>query len=216
MLGIALDKIMYLVIRKILGAEVPLGFSCRQWRCFPPIGLFAVIFFLIFLRAVSQIHLSNPHRTAAGWQRRGAGPQDPMADGGGRGCLRGIWLLSGITVKNPLTSVFIFSGAVVLVIIGTYLLFTAGSIALLKLLRRNKKYYYQTRHFTSVSGMIYRMKQNAVGLANICILSTMVLVMISSTSSMMLGMEDILKTRYPYDFVVYSDEEDTAAADELF
>ena len=67
-----------------------------------------------------------------------------------------------------------------------------------------------------MSGMIYRMKQNAVGLANICILSTMVLVMISSTSSMMLGMEDILKTRYPYDFVVYSDEEDTAAADELF
>ena len=67
----------------------------------------------------------------------------------------------------------------------------------MKLLRKNKKYYYKTRHFISVSGMIYRMKQNAVGLANICILSTMVLVMISSTSSMMLGMEDIIHTRYP-------------------
>ena len=75
----------------------------------------------------------------------------------------------------------LFFVAVILVIIGTYALFTAGSIALLKLLKKNKKFYYNTKHFTSVSGMLYRMKQNAVGLANICILSTMVLVMVSTT-----------------------------------
>ena len=84
------------------------------------------------------------------------------------------------------------------------MLFTAGSIALLKILRKNKKYYYKTKHFTSISGMIYRMKQNAVGLANICILSTAVLVMVSSTSSLMLGMQDVIVTRYPDDFIVYS------------
>lgn len=83
-------------------------------------------------------------------------------------------------------------------------------------LRKNKKYYYKTRHFISVSGMIYRMKQNAVGLANICILSTMVLVMISSTSSMMLGMEDIIHTRYPNDFVIYSDEGSQERSQETF
>ena len=92
--------------------------------------------------------------------------------------------------------------AIILVIIGTYLLFTAGSIALLKILRRNKGYYYQTKHFTSVSGMIYRMKQNAVGLANICILSTMVLVAVSTTVSLYVGIEDIMKERYPNEITI--------------
>ena len=102
-----------------------------------------------------------------------------------------------ITTKNPIKALTLFFVAVILVIIGTYLLFTAGSIALLKILRRNKGYYYQTKHFTSVSGMIYRMKQNAVGLANICILSTMVLVAVSTTVSLYVGVEDIMKERYP-------------------
>ena len=91
---------------------------------------------------------------------------------------------------------------VLLVILGTYCLFTAGSIALLKLLRRNKKYYYETRHFIPVSGMIYRMKQNAVGLANICILATMVLVMVSGTVCLYLGTEDALYARYPTEIAV--------------
>lgn len=76
------------------------------------------------------------------------------------------------------------------------MLFTAGSIAIFKALRKNKKFYYQTKHFSAVSGMIYRMKQNAVGLANICILSTMVLVMISTTISLYVGMEDVLNYRF--------------------
>ena len=96
------------------------------------------------------------------------------------------------------------------------MLFTAGSIALLKILRKNKKYYYKTKHFTSISGMIYRMKQNAVGLANICILSTAVLVMVSSTSSLMLGLQDVIATRYPNDFVVYSNETSEERAYESF
>ena len=96
----------------------------------------------------------------------------------------------------------LFFVAVILVIIGTYALFTAGSIALLKMMRKNKKYYYKAKHFTSVSGMMYRMKQNAAGLANICILSTMVLVMISSTVAMYVGMEDILRERFPRECIV--------------
>lgn len=101
--------------------------------------------------------------------------------------------------------------AVLCVILGTYALFIAGSIVLLKLLRRNKRYYYQTKHFTAVSGMIYRMKQNAVGLANICILSTMVLVMVSTTVSLYVGVDDVLKTRFPNEFQINLKRPDVAS-----
>lgn len=98
-------------------------------------------------------------------------------------CLAGGYSIALIT-KEPMAALGKFFIAVILVIIGTYALFMAGSIAFLKMLRNKKSYYYKTRHFTAVSGMIYRMKQNAVGLANICILSTMVLVMVSMTVSL--------------------------------
>ncbi|MNO85478.1 ABC transporter permease protein YxdM [compost metagenome] len=92
--------------------------------------------------------------------------------------------------------------AVILVMVGTYALFTAGSIAVLKTLRKNKNFYYKTSNFISVSGMMYRMKQNAIGLANICILSTCVLVMISTTVSLYVGMEDVLRTRFPRNIIL--------------
>ena len=95
-----------------------------------------------------------------------------------------------------------FFVAVVLVIVGTYCLFTAGSVAILKALKKNRKFYYKPGNFTAVSGLIYRMKQNAVGLANICILSTMVLVMVSGTVSLYAGMNDVLDGRYAGDVVV--------------
>ena len=215
-LGIALDKVMFLVITKVIGGEISLGFFISGQAVKSTIILFIVVFFLIFLNAVRQIHLSNPIELLRDGQ---AGEKEPktkwLMTGIGAICL-GIGYYLALTVENPLTSLLVFFVAVVLVIIGAYLLFTAGSLALLKLLRKNKKYYYKTRHFISVSGMIYRMKQNAVGLANICILSTMVLVMISSTSSMMLGMEDIIHTRYPNDFVIYSDEGSQERSQETF
>ena len=105
-----------------------------------------------------------------------------------------------VTTDNPMAAIAMFFIAVVLVIVGTYLVFTAGSIALLKLLKKNKGYYYKTKHFVSISAMMYRMKKNAVGLANICILSTMVLVIISTTLSMYLGVNDALKQRYPAEY----------------
>ena len=107
-----------------------------------------------------------------------------------------------ITVDNPVTAVLLFFLAVILVIIGTYFTFMAGSIAVLKFLRKRKSYYYKKKHFVAVSGLIYRMKQNAAGLASICILSTMVLVVISSTVSMYAGLDDELATRYQGDIGV--------------
>lgn len=107
--------------------------------------------------------------------------------------------------------ILFFFVAVLLVIAGTYLLFTSGSITLLKALRKNRRYYYKPDHFISVSGMIYRMKQNAVGLANVCILSTMVLVMVFSTLSLWLGMEDTLNSRLRSDIDVRSASTDVSA-----
>ena len=111
----------------------------------------------------------------------------------------GVGYYLAVTTESPIQAIFIFLLAVILVMAGTYLLFTAGSIVILKLLRKNKKFYYKTGNFISVSGMIYRMKQNAAGLASICILSTGVLLLLSMTVSLYFGMGDIMVNRYPFD-----------------
>ena len=113
-----------------------------------------------------------------------------------------------LTTRNPVNALMLFFVAVILVMLGTYRLFTAGSIALLKRLRANKGFYYQTRHFTAVSGLLYRMKQNAVGLANICILTCMVLVTVSGTLCLYLGAEKSLDGKYPNDILVTQTLED--------
>ncbi len=203
LLGIIMDKAMYLLVGKIIGGGVPLGFFVSARVIGQTVQIFAVIFLLICINAIRQVHVADP---IALLQAGNAGEKEPSTR----------WLLAlaglvsvgggyyiAVTVSDPVASLLLFFVAVVLVIIGTYLLFTAGSIALLKILRKNRKYYYRTRHFVSVSGMIYRMKQNAVGLANICVLSTMVLVMVSTTTSLMIGMEDVVRERYPADIMVY-------------
>ncbi len=202
-LGIVLDKLMYLLVGKIIGVAVPLGFFVSARVIRQTVQLFAVIFLGICVNAIRQVHVADPIVLL---RAGNAGEKEPVT----RWvlALAGLTALGGgyyiaITVSDPVASLVLFFVAVVLVVIGTYLLFTAGSIALLKMLRKNKGYYYKTRHFVSVSGMIYRMKQNAVGLANICVLSTMVLVMVSTTTSLMIGIEDVVRERYPADIMVY-------------
>ncbi len=218
LLGVALDKVMFLGVIRIVGAEVPLGFFISPEAVASTVTFFLAIFLLIYANCVRQIRAADP----IGLLRAGSeGEREPKAN-----WLLTIWGLAAlgggyyiaVTTQNPIASVLLFFVAVLLVIAGTYLLFTAGSIALLKMLRKNKKYYYRTKHFVSVSGMIYRMKQNAVGLANICILSTMVLVMVSTTASLMAGMEGIIRNRYPWDYVFYFDgekEEEQEAAETI-
>lgn len=205
-LGIALDKVMFLVITKMLKSYISLGFFISKSAILNTVILFAAIFILIYLNTVRQLRITNPIDLLKEGNVGEKEPKSKLLIA----ILGAICLVIGyslaLTTKNPLASIFVFFVAVLLVIAGTYLLFTSGSIVLLKSLRKNKNYYYKTKHFTSISGMIYRMKQNAVGLANICILSTMVLVMISSTSSLMIGMEEINRNRYPNDISIYVDE----------
>lgn len=204
--GIALSKIMFLILLKILDFTVQMGFFISIKGIITSLILFGGIFFFTLLNNMRQIHLANPIELLKGGN---LGEKEPKT----KWLLVLIGLLSlgggyyiSITTENPMKAIYLFFVAVILVIIGTYCLFTAGSIALLKMLRKNKSYYYKTKHFISVSGMIYRMKQNAVGLANICILSTMVLVMLSSTVSLYVGMEDIIAERYPRQIMLTTKE----------
>ena len=208
-LGVALDKAMFLLITRAIGGDVTLGFFISP-KAFTDTGLlFGILFLLIFLKSVFTVGTANPIELLHGGN---VGEKEPKAKWFlaivGL-VLMGIGYYIALTIQNPVAAVSFFFVAVILVIIGTYLLFTAGSITLLKLLRKNQRFYYRTKHFISISGMIYRMKQNAVGLANICILSTMVLVMVSSTSCMMVGMEDLICTRYPNDFGITSSDTDS-------
>ena len=214
LVGIALDKAMFLLVSRMVGGKIPLGFFLSKRAVVETIVLFLGIYALIFLNALRQIKAASPiDLLHAG----NVGEKEPKAK----------WLIAivgllctgagyylAITTENPVTSLSLAFVAVILVVIGTYLLFTAGSITLLKILKNHKGYYYKTRHFISISGMIYRMKQNAVGLANICILSTGVLLMVACTTSLMVGMEDIIRSRYPNQFVLYTDDENLDTARE--
>ncbi|WP_313371308.1 ABC transporter permease, partial [Sedimentibacter sp.] len=209
--GILLSKLIILFLFKILSFNATFGFEISPTAIFASLCLFGSINVINFIFNITQVHLSKPVELLKGGN---VGEKEPKTK----------WLLTIIGIlclgtgyyiavftESPLAALNLFFVAVILVIVGTYCLFTAGSIAILKRLRKNKKYYYKANHFISVSGMIYRMKQNAAGLSNICILSTMVIVMISSTISLYMGMEDILKTQYPKDIIVsayeISDEE---------
>lgn len=209
--GISLDRLMYLAVLKAVGVETVFKFYISSESIVTAIFLFLIIFTLILLNSLRQIHLSKPIELL---NSKSAGEKEPKAKWitaiTGLLCLVGGYYIS-ITTKDITAAILLFFVAVILVIIGTYLVFTAGSVAFLKLLRKNSKYYYKTNHFISVSGLIYRMKQNAVGLANICILSTMVLVMISSTTSLMIGSNDAVQNQYLNDVSmnVYSPSDGT-------
>ena len=202
--GILFGKLVYLVLLKILYLKRNIVYMISPVSIGITAAIFGGIFFVMFLYNLVQMKLSNPIELLRGGN---TGEREPKTKWLmtiiGIACLASGYYIS-LTTKEPLQALGQFFIAVVLVVVGTYALFMAGSITLLKILRNRKSYYYKTRHFTAVSGMIYRMKQNAVGLANICILSTMVLVMVSMTVSLYGGMNDVITTRFPYEAQITS------------
>ena len=161
------------------------------------LALFAAIFALLYLNALRQIQLANPIDLL---RSENTGEKPPKANW--LGAVLGLLLLGGayylaVTIADPVSTLIWFFVAVVMVIVGTYLLLISGSVALCRLLQKHKRFYYTAKHFVSVSSMAYRMKRNGAGLASICILCTMVLVMMSSTLCLYIGAEDSLRGRYP-------------------
>lgn len=177
---------------------------------------FLAIFVLILINSLRQIHISKPVELL---KSENIGEKPPKANWVlavlGAVILAAAYVIA-VTVDNPMAAIFLYFVAVTMVIVATYMLFISGSVALCKALQKNKRYYYKTNHFVSVSGMVYRMKRNGAGLASICILSTMVLVMVSCTVCLYTGMEDSLRTSYPRDISVDVEVNDFAAVnDEL-
>lgn len=200
--GILLTKLVSLALFRLMRLPVPFGFSVQPIAIIIVVLFFAGLILLTLLANLAKVGRSRPVELLRGGN---VGEKEPKAN----------WFLTivgvlflgagyavAMLVDNPGMAVAVYFLAVFAVIIGTYCLFTSVSIAVLKALRRNKRYYYKAKHFISVSGMLYRMKRNAVGLANICILCTMVMVMVSGTLSLYLGSEEQVNVYCPADVVV--------------
>lgn len=199
LVGVIFDKFAYLFLIKLMGAGVKLGFSISAKAIIITTIFFAGIYMLTVINSLIKVQRLNIIKML---KSNSVGEKEPKSR----------WLLSligvifigygyytSVTIETPVSALVNFFYAVVAVIIGTYLVFIAVSIFVLKILKNNKKFYYKTKNFISISNMIYRMKRNAVGLANICILSTMILVTLGSTTSLYFGKENLANTAYPRD-----------------
>ena len=200
--GLLFDKLMLLVLLKLFTAGVSFGFVITPIAVFLTILLFGGIFFLLLIYTVIKI---SRLKIVALLKEENNGEREPKARfilailGLG---LTGYGYYLAQTIQNPIKAITMFFIAVLAVIFGTYLIFMAVSITVLKLMKNNKTFYYKPKNFISVSGLLYRMKRNAVGLANICILSTMVLVTMGTTSALYAGSEDAYNTRFPRDIII--------------
>ena len=200
--GLLFDKLMLLVLLKLFTAGVSFGFVITPIAVFLTILLFGGIFFLLLIYTVIKI---SRLKIVALLKEENNGEREPKARfilailGLG---LTGYGYYLAQTIQNPIKAITMFFVAVLAVIFGTYLIFMAVSIMVLKLMKNNKTFYYKPKNFISVSGLLYRMKRNAVGLANICILSTMVLVTMGTTSALYAGSEEAYNTRFPRDIIV--------------
>ena len=207
-LGVALSKLAELGLMNLLRSRISYTFTVNIKSLLVTLVLFAAVHGLIFLHSLWQLHRVS---AVALLHSESVGEKPPRA----RWLLAvlGLALLGGaywlaVSIREPLEALLWFFAAVLMVIAGTYLLFISGSVALCRALQKNPRYYYQSRHFVSVSSMAYRMKRNGAGLASICVLATMVLVMLSSTTCLYFGQEDAVNARYPHDIAVtvYGDE----------
>ena len=215
LLGVVLYKLAELGMVRLLRVPVTYTLTVSVSSLLAAAALFAVIHTLILLNSLRQLHGVS---AVALLRSESVGEKPPRAQwvltAAGVVLLGGAYALA-VSIKEPLAALLWFFAAVIMVILATYLLFISGSVTLCRRLQRNKKYYYRPQNFVSVASMTYRMKRNGAGLASVCILATMVLVMISSTTCLYVGQEDAVNRRYPHDMdvAVYGGEHLLDAAD---
>ena len=195
--GIAFSKLAEAGIHYIMKTEVGYELTVSFEAILSAIPIFALIFAVILVFTLLRVRMSNP---IALLHSENAGERPPK--GNPLIAIIGVILIGAayyiaLTTENPILALALFFAAVVMVIVGTYALFISGSVVMCRLLKRNKKYYYKPENFISVSSMSFRMKRNGAGLASICILLTMVLVMLTATFSLYSSEEDIIRSSYP-------------------
>ena len=208
--GVAISKLAELLLVNIMHGNVTFTFTVSPRAMLLTAAVFCVIHVLLLIKALLQIRTASAVNLL---RSESAGEKPPRANW--VLAILGLILLAvayylAVTIKQPLSAMAMFFVAVILVILATYLLFIAGSVAICRMLQKNRRYYYKARHFVSVSSMAYRMKRNGAGLASICILSIMVLVTVSSTTGLYFGSEDSLRSRYPRDITLIAKAEDVS------
>ena len=208
--GVAISKLAELLLVNIMHGNVTFNFTVSPRAMLLTAAVFCVIHVLLLIKALLQIRTASAVNL---FRSESAGEKPPRANW--VLAILGLILLAvayylAVTIKQPLVAMAMFFVAVILVILATYLLFIAGSVAVCRMLQKNRRYYYKARHFVSVSSMAYRMKRNGAGLASICILSIMVLVTVSSTTGLYFGSEDSLRSRYPRDITLIAKAEDVS------
>ena len=208
--GVAISKLAELLLLNIMHGNVTFNFTVSPRAVLLTAAVFCIIHVLLLIKALLQIRTASAVNL---FRSESAGEKPPRANW--VLAILGLILLAvayylAVTIKQPLVAMAMFFVAVILVILATYLLFIAGSVAVCRMLQKNRRYYYKARHFVSVSSMAYRMKRNGAGLASICILSIMVLVTVSSTTGLYFGSEDSLRSRYPRDITLIAKAEDVS------
>ena len=203
--GVLLSKLAELFLLHMAGEQADFTLRIIPKGVIAALLFYGAIFIVLMIVSLARLHISRPLDLL---KSEAAGEKPPKANW--LFALAGVALLGvayylAVTIESPLSALTLFFTAVLMVILASYLLFIAGSVALCKLLQKKKGYYYKPNHFVSVSSMAFRMKRNGAGLASICILATMVLVMLSSTSCLYFGGEDALRGSYPYDVMTYAD-----------
>ena len=200
--GILFSKFAELAYFKIVAKPYSIAFNLPTLSLLMTLICFLGIYFLILISSIISVYKND---TIAFLKADSSGEKAPRANF--LLALAGLIILAfayylAITIDDPVQAMLTFFFAVIMVVVATYLLFIAGSVTLCKILAHNKKYYYKLNHFISVSSMSFRMKRNGSGLASICILSTMVLVMLSSTSSLYFGAKSSNKKLFPYEYSI--------------
>ena len=200
--GILFSKLAELAAVRIVGNHLGYKMTIEPKAIYYTVSLFLAIFAVILLRMLIFIFRTKPVDML---KSETAGEKPPKANW--ILAIVGLIILAGaywiaVSIEEPMEAMLWFMVAVLMVIVATYLLFIAGSVAFCRLMQKKKNYYYKTRHFVSISSMVYRMKRNGAGLASICILSTMVLVMVSSTVCLYASIEGNLAKGYPQQFSV--------------
>ncbi len=212
-LGILFSKLAEQLATKMLRGEMNYTFSVDIGAVIITLIVFAVIFFVILLNSLRQLFFSRPIELLRSGSTGEKPPRTNVPFAVIGLLLLGCAYYMAVTIKNPAAAIVAFMIAVIMVIIATYLLFIAGSVVLCAVLKKNKRYYYKTEHFVSLSQMAYRMRKNGAGLASICILSTMVLVTISSTATLYFGIQEYVDQTHPTDIEVHVYPENIEEAD---
>lgn len=197
--GALLAKVFELAVANLMGAQITYEITIAPDVMVSTGMIYGGIFLLLLLNSLRQIATSNPLELL---RSENAGEKPPKANwlvGLAGVIILGIAYYIALTIESPVTALAIFFVAAGMVIVATYFLFGAGSVVMCRLLQKNKRYYYKANHFVSVSSMTYRMNRNGAGLASICVLLTMVMVMLSSTAALYVGTEEQVLSRYPRD-----------------